>query len=151
MQGEQERGVARSKGKKERKRKKCLGPPHLPTRLLWLPASPPLKLSPPHQPWELYQACLNKKLILEDMSWPYLRWDPRSRALVIDKRNFDAPTCPAVRSLHSESAGPRYIAGHGRFRSTPVSLPLPTPPFSCHSHIQACRLASVINEISVKS
>ena len=35
---------------------------------------------------ELYQTCLSRKLILEDMSWPYHRWDAQQQALVIDKK-----------------------------------------------------------------
>ncbi|CAL1156661.1 unnamed protein product [Cladocopium goreaui] len=35
---------------------------------------------------QILQACLEKRLLLEDLSWPYLRWDPVQTALVIDKK-----------------------------------------------------------------
>ena len=42
----------------------------------------------------IQQACLEKKLILEDMSWPFLRWDPSQKALVIDRKK--AVTMPKM-------------------------------------------------------
>ncbi|CAL1151582.1 unnamed protein product [Cladocopium goreaui] len=32
------------------------------------------------------QACLDKRLLLEDLSWPYLRWNAEQKALVVDKK-----------------------------------------------------------------
>lgn len=32
------------------------------------------------------QACLDKRILLEDLSWPYLRWNADQKALVIDKK-----------------------------------------------------------------
>ncbi|CAL1165275.1 unnamed protein product [Cladocopium goreaui] len=34
----------------------------------------------------LLQACMDRKLLLEDMSWPFLKWDPSTKALIIDKK-----------------------------------------------------------------
>ena len=35
---------------------------------------------------QLHKVCMEKKLINEDMSWPYLRWDPSQKALTIDPK-----------------------------------------------------------------
>ena len=35
---------------------------------------------------ELHQTCLQKQIVLEDLSWPYKKWDQQSQVLVVDKR-----------------------------------------------------------------
>ena len=35
---------------------------------------------------QLHKICMEKKLINEDMSWPFLRWDPSQKALTIDSK-----------------------------------------------------------------
>ena len=45
-----------------------------------------MKVSESKQGDELLQICLGRKIVLEDMSWPYLRWDPSTKALMIDKK-----------------------------------------------------------------
>lgn len=35
---------------------------------------------------DLHQTCLKRKILLEDHSWPYLRWDPSQKMLVVDKK-----------------------------------------------------------------
>ncbi|CAL1169641.1 unnamed protein product [Cladocopium goreaui] len=42
----------------------------------------------------LFQACRDRNLILEDMSWPFLRWDPTKKSLAVDKKK--AVTMPKM-------------------------------------------------------
>ena len=55
---------------------------HLLTTLLnWITAVAKAKESD-----ELFLACRNRNLILEDRSWPFLRWDGQKQSLVVDQK-----------------------------------------------------------------
>ena len=89
--------------------------------------------SKPEDP--LFKLCREKNLILEDMSWPYLRWDQTKKQLVIDKKK--AVSMPKMlehlTELVEDFRDPALVL---RFQGLSTSTPQTTVPWKLQLNLR---------------
>ncbi|CAL1163812.1 unnamed protein product [Cladocopium goreaui] len=89
--------------------------------------------SKPEDP--LFRLCREKNLILEDMSWPFLRWEPSKKQLVIDKKK--SVTMPKMlehlTELGEEFRDPALVV---RFQGLATSSPQSTVPWKLQLNLR---------------
>lgn len=83
----------------------------------------------------LFKLCKDKQLILEDMSWPYLRWDPTKKHLVVDKKKAVsmAKMLEHLTELVEEFRDPGLIL---RFQGLQTSTPQMTVPWKLQMNMR---------------
>ena len=83
----------------------------------------------------LFKLCRERNLILEDMSWPYLRWDPAKAQLVIDKRKpiTMAKMLEHLQELVEEFRDPLLVV---RFQGLATSSPQKTIPWKLQLNLR---------------
>jgi len=98
----------------------------------------------------LFQACRDRNLILEDMSWPFLRWDPTKKSLAVDKKK--AVTMPKMlehlQELIEEFRDPTLVV---RFQGLSTSHAQATVPWKLQLNLRSNRPYDLMRELTHSS
>ena len=98
----------------------------------------------------LYQACRDRNLILEDMSWPYLRWDPTKKSLTVDKKKSVQMNkmLEHLTELIEEFRDPTLVV---RFQGLSTSQAQATVPWKLQLNLRSNRPYDLMRELTHSS
>eukprot|EP00435_Cladocopium_sp_Y103_P007747 s1186_g2.t1 len=88
---------------------------------------------------ELHQKCLARKLILEDMSFPYLKWDANSKSLQVDQKKKLVQMSKIMQHVEELKEGFRDSTLVVRFQGLPTSSQTATFPWKLQLNLRTQR------------
>jgi hypothetical protein len=104
-----------------------------------------VSVSKPGEP--LYQACLEKNLIQEDMSWTYLRWDAAQKKLLVDKKKAVsmAKMLQHMQELIEDFKDPTLVV---KFQGLATSTQQPTIPWKLQLNMRMDRPYDLLHTLT---
>ena len=95
---------------------------------------------------ELIQTCLQRKVLLEDLSWPFLRWDPAKSGLILDKKKpiTMAKMIEHVGELLEDFRDPTLVV---RFHGMATNDPKKTVPWRLQLNLRSQRAYDLLLEL----
>jgi len=95
----------------------------------------------------LYQACLDKNLIQEDMSWTYLRWDANQKKLLVDKKKAVSmgKMLQHIQELIEDFKDPTLVV---KFQGLATSTQQPTIPWKLQLNMRMDRPYDLLHTLT---